>query len=79
MCYPDELLRGIPNKDFVGDDDYPASSLFYFKIRVNQTNRSDCLLEESINWKDDDEALVLLFKQKKDDGSIQFKAGIAVL
>lgn len=79
MCYPDELLRGIPGKNFVGDDYYPTSDLFYFKKRENQPNRSDGLLAVSINWKDDDEALVLLFKQTKDNGSIQFKSGTAVL
>jgi hypothetical protein len=77
--YPDEALRGIPNEGFIGDDNYPTSELFYFKKRDNQPERVDGFLEESIYWRDDEAALTCLFDQKKEDGSIQFKAGAAVL
>lgn len=76
MKYPDEILRGIPNSAFIDKDEYPTSNLFYFD---KQSKRSDNFKEESICWKDDEEAVFLLLNQKKDDKSLQFKAGIAVV
>jgi len=78
MCYPDELLRGIPNHGFI-EDEYPTSVLFYFEKRDDQPDRADGYQEQSINWRDDDGALTLLISQRKPDSSIQFKAGAAVL
>jgi hypothetical protein len=78
MSYPDEFLRGIPNSDFIGEDGFPTSDLFHFKPR-DHTVREDNFIEESINWKDDEGAIIQLLDQRKDDNSIQFKGGIAVL
>jgi len=78
MCYPDELLRGIPNDTFV-EDGFPTSVLFHFEKRDEQPERADGCQEQSINWRDDDGALTLLLDQRRPDSSIQFKAGAAVL
>jgi hypothetical protein len=72
------MLRGIPNDDFI-EDEFPTSVLFYFEKRADQQDSADCYQEQSINWRDDDGALTLLFNQRKPDSSIQFKAGAAVL
>jgi hypothetical protein len=79
MIYPENFLRGIPNSNFLDEYNYPTSDLFYFKKKSGSENRSDGYLEESINWQDDSGAFETLFSQKKDNDTIQFKAGAAVL
>jgi hypothetical protein len=79
MSYPEELLRGIPNHTFIGGDDSPTSNLFYFDENHQKEKREDGFLEESVNWRDDKGADELLFSQTKDDGSIQFLAGTALM
>jgi len=78
MSYPEEFLKGIPNQNYIGDDDGPTSDLFYFQKRSDYT-RCDGFLEESINWRDDIGADDSLFSQCKSDGSKQFKSGAAIL
>lgn len=79
MNFADELLRGIPNKQFVDSDGSPSASLFHFGTKSNILHREDGFHEESINWHDDQGAKNLIFAQKKENGELQFKAGIAVL
>jgi hypothetical protein len=79
MAFPDELLRGISNSSNIDADGYPAANLFYFTETQNAVGRADGFRELSICWRDDDGALQLIFLQKKDDGTVQFKGGAAVL
>jgi len=78
MSYPEEFLKGIPNTNFIGDDNGPTSDLFYFNADHQKIARDDDYLEESINWRDDYGADDILFAQEK-NGSIQFKGGAAVM
>jgi hypothetical protein len=77
MCYPDYLIRGIPNPDFLDEDGLPSAGLFNFN--KPESVRLPSYREESINWYDDEEAIRHTFNQRKEDDSIQFKAGIAIL
>ena len=76
MKLPDNCIKGIPNKDFLEDNGYPQSRLFYFEERHT---RSDGLIEQSINWEDDDLAIEFSLNQKKENGERQFKAGVAII
>ena len=77
MCYPDFLIRGIPNQEFLDPDDLPSAQLFYFK--KPESARLPGYLEESINWYDDAGAISHTFNQTKEDGTAHFKVGIAIL
>jgi hypothetical protein len=77
MCYPDYLIRGIPNRDFLDEDGLPSAKLFHFN--KPESVRLPGYREESINWYDDEEAINHTFNQRKDDDSLQFKTGIAIL
>lgn len=79
MSYPDQFLRGIPHKQYVGDDNKPTSDLFYFLDEHQNNERQDGFMEESISWRDDSGAEEILFTQTKTDGAIQFKAGVVVM
>lgn len=72
--YPIEFLRGISNKDFV-QNGMVLPTAFQFDTQMREDNMS----EASINWLDDDGAIELAMKQRKDNGRIQFPAGIARL
>jgi len=76
IMYPNELLRGIPN-DCIDEFGYPATNLFTFDNSSQQ--RTDGYKEESVTWRDDEKAVSILLNQKKEDGQIQFKIGVAVL
>jgi hypothetical protein len=76
MPFPDNCLKGIPNRNFLQADGSPASQLFHFKAA--QTREDGCL-EGSINWQDDDAALTHTLSQQKPDGTLQFQGGVAVL
>lgn len=69
MTFPENCLRGIPNNDLVTQDGVPSSNLFY---PMNN-------LEVSINWEDDQNALLFTLSQKRDDNEFQFKYGVAIL
>ncbi|MFC1512103.1 hypothetical protein ACFL5H_02795 [Candidatus Latescibacterota bacterium] len=73
--YPDFIIKGIPCSQDIVDDEIGAH-LFYFKV---DQPRSDNKLENSINWKDDEEAINFTLNQKKTTGELQFRAGIAIL
>ena len=72
--YPKEFLRGISNKDFI-QNGYVLATAFQFEDQGRVDNKT----EASINWLDDDGAIIIALAQKKDNGKLQFPAGIAKL
>jgi hypothetical protein len=76
VTYPINCIKGIPNADFLIEDGSIGSHLFYFK---KEHIRDDGRKEQSINWEDDSNAIEFTINQKKDDDSIQFKAGVAIV
>jgi hypothetical protein len=77
MKYPLNCIKGIPNKkDFIVEDGSVGSNLFHFKL---ENVRPDGWVEQSINWEDDDTVAEFTLNQRKTDGTIQFKAGIAII
>lgn len=73
MDYPENCLRGIPNKDFLAEDGSPGSHLFYFP---KEDRRTDGLIPKSINWEDDEHVLTYTLNQRRTDGEFQFQAGV---
>jgi len=73
--YPEQLIRGIANSQFIDSNGLASGSLFQFI----DTHRSDGFYEVSINWYDEKEALQHILEQKKDGGTFQFKVGAAIL
>ena len=64
MSYPEDCIKGISNKDawFEGNEGPVASaSLFRFS---NDNDRNDSMIEESINWNDDQHAIHFTLNQK---------------
>jgi len=74
MKYPENFLKGIPNKQFLTENNFVSTDLFYFKQK-----RVDGALEQSINWEDDKDAIEFTLKQKKQGGILQFKSGVAIV
>ena len=72
--FPEAFLRGLSNKDFVCEG-HVLQSAFQF----DNTGRADNMHEASINWLDDDGAIEVALSQKKDNGKLQFQAGVAKL
>ncbi|MGD1007433.1 MAG: hypothetical protein ABR980_09415 [Ignavibacteriaceae bacterium] len=79
MDYPDFFLRGISGQNHVGDDDTISGAVFHFGGKDNVEERNDDYNEESIFWKDDEEAITLILSQKKVSGDLQFKVGAVVV
>ncbi|MHA1290505.1 MAG: hypothetical protein ACTSPB_24240 [Candidatus Thorarchaeota archaeon] len=50
--------------------------LFYFE---RKTNHNHGRWENSINWKDDVSAIEFTLNQRRDDGELQFRGGVAVI
>ena len=76
MKFPDRLIRGISNiSDVDVDECVVMSGAFSFK----DVAREDSYKELSINWLDNHGAIREANNKKKDNGEIQFKAGIALL
>jgi len=76
MTYPDTLVRGISDKNTVDpDDSKPAVGAMNFK----EVGRSDSYKELSINWVDDEGAISEIRNRRKENGEIQFKAGLALV
>ena len=74
--YPDECIRGIPNKTFI-EDKCPTATLFY---QFEQGERTDGYKELSITWKCNINAIKTVFEQKKKDSQeFQFKYGFAFI
>jgi hypothetical protein len=77
--FPNKLIKGIPNqKNFLDENGFPHSSLFYFEIEKTDPKREDNYLENSINWFDKQEALDNIHNRIK-EGKIQFSGGAAIL
>jgi hypothetical protein len=76
MPYPEKMLRGISDQNSIDADGRVSAGAFQFRPSAT---RVDAFEEASINWYDDEESLKLILNQQKDDGSLQFKFGIAVL
>ena len=74
MDYPENIIKGIPNKDCLIEGRIVGSNLFHF----NQP-RDDGGVEQSINWEDDESVVDLTLNQRKADGELQFKEGVARL
>jgi hypothetical protein len=79
MPYPNECIKGIPNKDcfHILEDSYVANTNL-FSFPKNRC-RCDGWIEESINWMDDEHAIEITLNQKKQNGELQFKIGIAII
>jgi len=76
MKYPRNSIKGIPNNDFVIADGSVGSHLFHFR---DEHKRDDGWVEQSINWEDDESVIDFTLQQKKEDGELQFKAGVAIV
>jgi hypothetical protein len=75
MSFPENIIKGIPNKKGFIIDGLVSASLFEFK----DYSRIDKQLETSINWEDDEEAINFTFNQKNKDDTLQFKGGLVIL
>lgn len=76
MKLPVNYIKGIPNNEFLVREDLSiGSNLFFFNM---EEIRIDGWVEQSINWEDDNTVVDFSLNQKKDDGTLQFKAGIAI-
>ena len=76
MDYPENIIKGIPNNDFLvkdGTNKNVHSHLFEFK------QREDGSVEQSINWEDDESVIDFTLNQKKANGDLQFKEGVVIL
>ena len=61
-------------------EDGIGSHLFYFNPpRDVELTRDDGMIEQSINWADDDSVVDLALNQRRRDGDLQFKAGVVIL
>lgn len=76
MPFPDNCIRGIPNASFIVEDGSVGSHLFHFK---DEHHRDDGWIEQSINWEDDEKAIEFTLNQKKEDGDVQFQAGVVII
>ena len=77
MSFPDNCIKGILNNSFLVEDDGSiAAHLFHFKP---EHARDDGWVEQSINWEDDESVIEFTLTQRKDDGELQFKTGIAII
>jgi len=74
--YPDKLLRGIPTADCIDSEGRATAQLFRFHPSKDRNN----LEEVSINWYDDETAMILLKTQRKENSNaIQFPFGVAIM
>ncbi len=76
MSFPDNSLTGIQNDSLILQKGVVSAGLFQFR---ENPIRSDSKKEQSINWQDDQNAIVLTLNQQKLDGTYQFQSGIAVI
>lgn len=76
MSFPNNLIKGVPNKDFLTSDGSVGAHLFYFDGRHN---RPDGWCEQSINWDDDEHAIRFTLNQVKEDSELQFKMGVVTV
>lgn len=77
MSYPEKMLRGISNLDWIDEDGRPSAAAFQFDTAIGRTDGYE---ETSINWYDEENALTILLTQQKENTNIlQFKGGVAIL
>ena len=74
MNFPENCIRGIPNETYLPDGSVGAH-LFHF----NLPDRGDGWTEQSVNWEDGDFVIEFTLAQRKADGELQFKGGVAVI
>lgn len=72
--YPNEFLRGLALKEYVSN-----GQVLYTAFKFDDKDREDNMLETSINWLDDSGAVEQALQQRKENGKIQFSAGVAKL
>ena len=75
--YPARHLKGIPTKGEVDAQGLPTPVVFRFKTPPEP--RSDSMTESSINWEDDDQAIPFTLNQRKPNGDVQFRYGVAII
>jgi hypothetical protein len=75
MVYPNSCIRGIPNPTCLTEENKMANKTLY------QFNNKgpEGWFEESINWNDDAMSVHFTLKQKKNDGELRYKIGVAIL
>lgn len=75
--FPDKLIRGISNPDFISKEGRPTLAMFQF----DENNlRTDNYVEASINWLDNEGAITQILYAKKDGtDSPQFRVGYAIM
>lgn len=77
MSFPENFIKGIPQKADITNAGLVGSHVFHFIQRENQ-GRDDGYIEQSINWDDDHGAIVLTLNQKRNE-RIQFNGGAALI
>ncbi len=70
---PDDFLRGIANSDFICE-----GNVLFSAFQFESADRSDGMMEASINWYDSEESIEVLLNQQKPNGKKQF-VGVAKL
>ena len=76
MNFPENCIRGIPDKSFLINNRMASPNLFPFQ---EEYARVDGWIEQSINWEDDDNVIEFTLNQRKDDGKLRFSAGVAII
>ena len=70
---PDDFLRGIANAEFICE-----GNVLFNAFQFEPADRSDDMMEASINWYDSEDAIEILLNQQKSNGKKQF-VGVAQL
>ncbi len=74
--YPKEFIRGITSPNHVVAPTLITADVFTFQ---QNHKREDGIIEESINWNDDGDAIDFTLQQKREDENYQFRGGVAVV
>lgn len=78
--YPNNCIRGLKNSgDLLEQDRTVRAHVFCFDGTPTKEKDGEKWKEESINWEDDDSAVNFTLNQRKEAGSIKFRAGVAIL
>lgn len=79
MSYPDELIRGVPGKQYITKEGRTSYTLFSSGFSKNE-GRSDEYDELSINWYDDGGAILdISTRMNPRTGIAQFETGYVIL
>ncbi len=73
MSFAENFIKGIPHKEHLTKEGGVATHLFEFKTSATRT---DQLLEQSINWEDQEGVAAFTLQQTKSDGTILFREGL---